>query len=492
MKNDYILIYRTRLGRSLPPWVRFGARRVGLSACCLLFVAAVHLLTSGASQMPLADFISQDSPLPEQTPVPQQAAEEAAGGCELATTPADHDLQRPAIKEIEALIDRDFFYCPTPPEKLVKAADNGEVTVCLTLDAQLQKHLISTFKKYNPMIAAGVVLDASSGAVLAMANYCRSAQARQLLPDEVSNYCVYSGFPAASLIKVITAAAVVEKKGFSCSEELPISGRYHTLYRSQLNLQEKKRRHTMNMSLEDAFARSVNPFFGKLGIGYLSDDEFAGMARDFLFDSQIEFDLPVSQSSIFRPSNDFERAELASGYNTRTTISPLHAALIGALPLTNGRILRPYLVERVIGAEGLEMYHAQRKVLAQPINQQSVSQLAEMMQATVDEGTGRRSFARLRRLREFGKWSVGGKTGAMNLPENEHRCEWFAGFAESDAQKLAMAVVIVHGQNRSVRPGFVAAEIISSRIKDPSLKTAAAKPPAKQRSRKGRARAVTG
>ncbi len=354
------------------------------------------------------------------------------------------------------------------------------MTVFTTLQPRVQEHLQALFQKYAPLIAAGVVLDAQSGAVLAMANYTNGSAGRELLPEGEENYCLYAGFPAASLIKIITAAAALELKDFSPNQTLPVVGRYHTLYRSQVGL-ERGRFRGEPVPLDKAFALSINPFFGTLGISYLSDEEFARIARGFLFDTRIPFDLPVPASTVMKPRDDFERAEMASGYNTQTLISPLHAALIASLPANEGVIMQPYLVERVVDAQGRVLYSRTAGPLSRPLSSTSVHNLRALMQKTVDIGTARGAFAYLRARPEARDWVTGGKTGSIDLPQHRGRCDWFAGFGQEGNTRVAVACILIHGAKRTVRSAYVASQAVVACLADEASSRAAMERPAAQR-----------
>lgn len=405
-------------------------------------VLALLVLFCGAG----AEYAAQDS----------AAVKQCASGPVAAPSPILFTEQ-----DIAALFDERCFYQTAVPSSITKTTRHGEITAFTTIQPQLQEQMISLFKRYAPLIAAGVVLDAQTGAVLAMANYTKGNAGRVLLPDGEENYCLYAGFPAASLIKIITAAAAIEKKGFTQTQTLPVAGRYHTLYRSQLGL-GKGRYRSEQVPLDKAFALSINPFFGKLGISYLSDAEFAQIAEGFLFNAPIDFDLALPQSRIVQPLDDFERAEVASGYNTRTVISPLHAALIASLPANDGKIMRPYIIDRIVAADGRELYGKQIKVISQPLSRSSVEHLHTLMQGTVRKGTARSSFAHLRSRAGSKDWITGGKTGSIDLPDHRGRCDWFAGFGEDGTSRIAVACILIHGANRVVRSAYVASQAISA------------------------------
>ncbi|MCX8044627.1 MAG: penicillin-binding transpeptidase domain-containing protein [Desulfobacterota bacterium] len=371
--------------------------------------------------------------------------------------------------DIPSLFEKRLFYQSGVPPVFTKATPHGELTVHTTIQPRIQEHMLQLFQRYAPLIAAGVVLDATSGAVLAMANYTKGTAGRELLPDGEDNYCLFAGFPAASLIKIVTAAAALEHKGFSPDTTLPVVGHYYSLCRSQLGLDGLKHRGEQ-VPLDKAFALSINPFFGLLCISYLSDAEFTSTARGFLFNTRIPFDLPLQPSMLMEPHDDFERAQMASGYNTHTLISPLHAALIASLPANDGVMMRPYLVDRIVDATGKERYTKTVTALGKPLHAATVQHLRSLMQGTVQIGTARHAFAYLRSHAETKDWITGGKTGSINLPDQRGRCDWFAGFGQDGDKRVAVACILIHGQNRTVRSAYVASQAVVAGLADtPSL-----------------------
>lgn len=443
MHNDYRTIYRLRLRRYLDR--RPLSRWVTPGVYCGGFLAGIALVLA-------PQLLALVNLGPAAVPETVAAAPEPA---------------HPDRDELAGLFSREFFLAPAGQTDFSATMGGQSVHVATTIDPGLQEQLQSLFAQAGALLAAGVVIDARSGAVLAMG---ADPAAGPLPIGDAPNYCLSPVFPAASLIKIITAAAVVEKKGFSCSNTLPVSGRFYTLYKHQLGLARQRYR-PQPISLEKAFSKSINPFFGQLGIDYLSVDEFSNVARALLFDADIDFDLPLPPSTTFTPATKFEQAELACGFNARTTISPLHAALLAAMVANDGRIMQPYLVQHVTGADGRELFRHDPAVLSEPLARESVAELRRMMNATVRYGTARKSFSPLRRLRGREAWDLGGKTGAINIPSLNRRCEWFSGFAESTDMDLAVAIVIVHKELRTQKPSWFAARLIRECIRHRAPKT---------------------
>jgi cell division protein FtsI/penicillin-binding protein 2 len=456
LNNNYLLIYLARF-KNTRSFLKLPFVKSGFAAVLLLAVIVCTALLSNSFDLSIKDILPAKK-------IAKNKLSAKAGESSVFDQ-----------KEISSLFEKDFFYRDAPPAIFSsRDKDNSSMTVFTTLEPAIQKQMMRLFKRYRPVLAAGVIIDAKSGAVLAMGNYTKKSETADLFPERDGDYCLYAGFPAASLIKIVTAAAAIEKKGFTSAMTLPVSGRYHTLYKHQLGLKRLRFR-PENISLEKAFSKSINPFFGKLGIQYLSNEDFDEIAELFLFNIPLEFDFPVSKSTTFIPENNFEKAELASGFNTRTTISPLHAALIASLPVSDGKIMRPYVIDRVVSEDGKDLYSSSIEDLSQPINSQSLKYLSRLMRATTRYGTAGKSFYALRHSRIYRGLSIGGKTGAINLPNKQRRCEWFAGFAEKEDMHLAISLVFIHGDKRTVNPSLMAAELIKTCLKEQPLKTAGKK-----------------
>lgn len=386
--------------------------------------------------------------------------------------------QQTPIENLSALFNDRFFYQPAPPATFTAAIPEGRVTVQTTLQEDLQKRLMNLFARSGPLIAAAVAIDANTGAVLAMGNKTAKTGA-SLLPEGSDNYCVYGGFPAASLAKIITAAVALEKKGFTTDHLVPVAGRYHTLYRSQVGIERSPYKPEM-VPLDRAFGLSINPYFGKMWLDSFADREFLDMGQGLLFNMPLEFDLPVTKSRLMPPVDDFQRAEVASGYNTRTTISPLHAALIAALPANGGKLMRPYIINRITDANGRLLYANSARALGQPLSARSAAQLGELMRETVQNGTARNSFTYVKKIAAVKGWTLGGKTGSIDLPGHTGRCDWFAGFGQSGQSSVAVACILVHGAQRTMRASFVGAEMLRACL-DPAGVAAAPQVQAKKK-----------
>jgi cell division protein FtsI/penicillin-binding protein 2 len=234
----------------------------------------------------------------------------------------------------------------------------------------------------------------------------------------------------------------------------------HTLYNSQLKQQEG--RYSRKTSFRRAFAGSINPVFGKIGIYDLGREFMREYANRFLYNQQIPFDLPVEVSNISIPADDFGLAEIASGFNRRTRISPLHASLITAAVANHGVIAEPWLVRRIKDESGAVLYRSRFSRLGRPIEESTAKQLKDLMKETVVYGTCRKAFLPLRRNKLFRNIELGAKTGTINDQNDRYKYDWATAYAlpKEEGSGICVTVLAIHGKKLGIRAADLAMHII--------------------------------
>jgi len=137
--------------------------------------------------------------------------------------------------------------------------DGHKLIVSTSLDPSLQNYLQKKIDKSTSRYVGIVAMDPSTGRILSMVSFDKT--------DPSNNPCIDSAFPAASIFKIVTAAAAIEKCGFNLNSKFSYNGGKYTLYKSQLK--NKTNKYTNRITLKDSFAQSVNPVFGKIGEHHL-------------------------------------------------------------------------------------------------------------------------------------------------------------------------------------------------------------------------------
>jgi penicillin-binding protein A len=373
------------------------------------------------------------------------------------TTAAPTVKIEPVPKSVVAfLLSKTFDSTLVAAETLRQKDDT--LSIQMTIDDQLQKRINLLMARYKPRCGAAIVLKPMTGEVLAAVSY-RNEGEKEFLP-ECGNMLFWNEYPAASLFKIVTAAGAMEYGLLNPDDELKVTGSYYTLYKSQLS--DRSVPWARRISIREAFSKSVNPLFGMVGQKILGSDRLNKTAARFLFNQAIHFDLPVLCSRYVPPQDDYETAERACGFNISTTISPLHAVLISGAIAAGGSIKGPYLVESV-KTGGRAIYRHGADTTYNLVSGETSLLTRAIMSDVIREGTARKGFKDLKRLKDYERLKLGGKTGSIDAINPRGRCDWFTGFAldpDNPGNSIAMAVVTVHGAFWTVHSSYIAAEAI--------------------------------
>ena len=343
--------------------------------------------------------------------------------------------------QLRKLIDPDDLINPQHPV-IHKQLAKRDFTLYTTLDEHLQKAVVAMIDKRYARQVGIVVMDAQTGKILAIATYDRN--------DTEVNNCLNASFPAASLFKIVSAAAVLELCDFAPDTRLTFNGSKHTLYRSQLK--DTKNRYTNYVTLKKAFAESINPVFGKIGQHHLDRLRLEQYAHAFGFNREIDFDLPMNTSIATVSEKPYNWSEIACGFNTTTRISPVHAAMLAATVINNGAMMQPYLIDRAVFKPRV-IFRQGPKMLVQAIHPETARQMKSLMNASVTKGTARSSFRCAQGAAILKHFDVGGKTGSINDNPEHIKYDWFTGYAwhRQSGKAIAAAIIVAHKDYIGVR-----------------------------------------
>ena len=226
------------------------------------------------------------------------------------------------------------------PNKLTFKNANGVNTdgiVQYTFDEDVHKDMADVYLKYQPDYACFVALDVETGAILNLTSFIKS-------DEQWDNLVMRSDYPAASVFKMVTAAAGLDLGKLSPSTVLPFNGKSTTLYKNQV-LRHKTNKWTRNPTLKESFAKSINTVFGRIGIYELGAENLSSYATRFGFGQSMntDFNLPLSRVDLDL-ADEWQIAEAASGYTKDITLSPIHAAQMAAIVANDGKMVTPYMV----------------------------------------------------------------------------------------------------------------------------------------------------
>jgi len=328
------------------------------------------------------------------------------------------------------------------------AGEKIHAVVQYAFDSKLQSDMEDLLRSYGPDYGAFVAIDASTGRILSMISYSRDKAQQQ------QNLALRSSFPSASVFKVVTAAAAIEGEKLSPESIVPFDGRNHTLYRSNI-MKTNVTRWTRYVTMKEAFAKSINTVFGKMGAYTVGAAKLRDYAQRFGFNRKISSDMPVQEGHAPITDDPWELAETASGYTRDNTMSPLQGALIAAAIANNGVMMEPYVVDSIFTSNGVQVYAAERRVASLTVDAGTAEEIRQLMRETVAHGTSRKAFHGFFK-KDLAGLDVGGKTGSLTGMDPPGKYDWFVGYGSDGQRKIAMAALTIHQKLWRVKSSYLA------------------------------------
>lgn len=343
------------------------------------------------------------------------------------------------------------------PNKLKFGGDsqtNKTGYVEYTFDAKVHQNMADVYMKYQPDYACFVAIDVETGAILNLTSFIKG--------EEVfDNLVMRSDYPAASVFKMITAAAGLDTGKVSPSTVIPFNGKSTSLYKKQV-LSHKDNKWTRRPTFKESFAKSMNPVFGQVGVFKLGAEQLNSYASKFGFDQVLQSDFNLAPSKVNLDfDTKFEIAEAASGYTRDITLSPIHAAQMAAIVANDGKMVTPFMVQSISDNKGNVFYQNKNKASnTQIISSKAAKDLRGLMRETTRIGSARTSFRGLDRYKVYKDMEIGGKTGSLTGFSPKGRHDWFVGYAKKDGHTVAYASLIINKEKWYVRSSYVARQFI--------------------------------
>lgn len=283
--------------------------------------------------------------------------------------------------------------------------------VYLTIDHNIQFEAESALKWGLEEYGAGtgwcIVMDAKTAAVLAMASlpdfeplaYGRTTEDQQL------NRAIAFNYEPGSVMKVVTAATAIDA--------FPHKYGPNTVYRTNQDDPNYYRLpgdtgHVWpaTMTLKDAIVKSSNIVIGKLAYDLGPTVLYKGMKK-FGFGEKTGIELPGEQYGIL-PNPHKRMWDMASrsraGIGQFVAVTAVQLVSAYQAIANDGVRMRPHIVEKVVGADGRELYHWDETPAGRALSTASARTMREMMLGVASpNGTARRAAIR--------GYSVAGKTG---------------------------------------------------------------------------------
>lgn len=323
----------------------------------------------------------------------------------------------------------------------------------LTINADIQRlayQLLANQGKAGSVVA----VDPRTGAILAAVSYPSfnsnnlHADWANLVDNETApllNRAFQGAYPPGSVMKIITLAGALTA-GVNPDQSYQCPG---YLKEQQVYLKDNRVHGAVNLT--EAMVVSCNTAFARLGLE-MGAEHFVNTAGKFGFGQDLGLPLPVRNSTLGQGKkiSNQQLAETAIGQG-ELLVSPLQMALATAAVANNGVLMRPYLVQEIVGAPAGRSTRHQPEALQQAIPADQANYIRDTMVSAVERGTG--TAARINGV------AVAGKTGtAENIHGAPH--SWFVGFAPAAEPRIAVAVIVENGGSGGAVAAPIARQLI--------------------------------
>ncbi|MFQ5594187.1 MAG: FtsW/RodA/SpoVE family cell cycle protein, partial [Anaerolineae bacterium] len=354
--------------------------------------------------------------------------------------------------------------------------------VVLTIDLDLQRVVDDALGDVH---GAVVLLDAHSGAILALASHptfdptsidedfarLKDDPGRPLL-----NRATQGRYPPGSTFKTVTLSAALQERFVRPGQMFDDGDQ--TLYVEGFPIECSNNPKGVNrFDLAHAYAYSCNLTFARMGLD-LGTKRLRDYAGRFRIGREIPLEIPTSSSQLTNDPLLMNQALLASTAfgQGELLVTPLNMALVAATIANNGTMPQPYLAAQVQTRDGKPVQIAdcrlqiadcetavgsQRRILSVPITQAVARQVRDIMITSVQDGYARQA--------QIPGAIVGGKTGTAQLGgEDTEPHAWFIGWAQaagdSDAPTYAIAVIVENGGEGSLVATPIAQRVLQAAV----------------------------
>ena len=336
------------------------------------------------------------------------------------------------------------------------AAKNGS-DLTLTLDTTIQYYLEKGLEAMTDKFSAangasGIVMNAKTGGIMAMASYPNYdlndflTVSDQTLQERIErgentlaemqllqwrNKALNDTYEPGSTFKILTLSAALEEgvvdktTTVNCGGSVNISG--YTIHCSNKN------GHGLQ-TLVQSVGNSCNPAFINYGLR-IGNEKFYEYMRSFGLMNTTGIDLGGEAVGVFAADSSFTQLDLACyAFGQNFTVTPLTLIAAQAACVNGGYLHTPYLVERITDSDGNVTYRHDSTPVRQVISEQTSATVRECLEYVVASGTGKNG--------QVAGYRIGGKTGTADKGQTGDVVVSFLCFAPADGPQVIMLITM--------------------------------------------------
>ena len=369
------------------------------------------------------------------------------------------------------------------------------LTIDETLQYYLEKNLEITVSQHKlANRSTGIIMNAKTGAIVAMATspgfdpndpshvYFESdrltlakmsadkkteeeilAKKQEIWGKQWQNKAVSELYIPGSVFKMFTCASALEEEVVSLDSTFECSG-IADVAGTKIRCWNIGGHGVSNLT--EAMIRSCNPAFIKIG-QLLGVEKFSKYFEAFGFTEKTGIDLPGEADSLYVKESDMGIVELSSSaFGQTTKVTPIQMVTAAAAVVNGGKLVTPYVVDKIIDSDGNVVKSAQTVVRRQVISEETSTTMRKILEDVVTANGGGNAY--------MSGYRIGGKSGTSEkiddynsgkTPELRYVAT-FCAIVPIDDPEYVMLVVCDEPTSGYIYGSAIAAPVVSAVFKE--------------------------
>ena len=369
------------------------------------------------------------------------------------------------------------------------------LTIDETLQYYLEKNLEITVSQHKlANRSTGIIMNAKTGAIVAMATspgfdpndpshvYFESdrltlakmsadkkteeeilAKKQEIWGKQWQNKAVSELYIPGSVFKMFTCASALEEEVVSLDSTFECSG-IADVAGTKIRCWNIGGHGVSNLT--EAMIRSCNPAFIKIG-QLLGVEKFSKYFEAFGFTEKTGIDLPGEADSLYVKESDMGIVELSSSaFGQTTKVTPIQMVTAAAAVVNGGKLVTPYVVDKIIDSDGNVVKSAQTVVRRQVISEETSATMRKILEDVVTANGGGNAY--------MSGYRIGGKSGTSEkiddynsgkTPELRYVAT-FCAIVPIDDPEYVMLVVCDEPTSGYIYGSAIAAPVVSAVLKE--------------------------
>ena len=369
------------------------------------------------------------------------------------------------------------------------------LTIDETLQYYLEKNLEITVSQHKlANRSTGIIMNAKTGAIVAMATspgfdpndpshvYFESdrltlakmsddkkteeeilAKKQEIWGKQWQNKAVSELYIPGSVFKMFTCASALEEEVVSLDSTFECSG-IADVAGTKIRCWNIGGHGVSNLT--EAMIRSCNPAFIKIG-QLLGVEKFSKYFEAFGFTEKTGIDLPGEADSLYVKESDMGIVELSSSaFGQTTKVTPIQMVTAAAAVVNGGKLVTPYVVDKIIDSDGNVVKSAQTVVRRQVISEETSATMRKILEDVVTANGGGNAY--------MSGYRIGGKSGTSEkiddynsgkTPELRYVAT-FCAIVPIDDPEFVMLVVCDEPTSGYIYGSAIAAPVVSAVFKE--------------------------